>query len=120
MSKRKLIVVLAVFNALMCVAFVFSSIYIWDFVNSLTSERSHDNSGTTTPIINMDVFQVTGGTVGWTSDGIQIPRPLPTIIPNYPFYIFWIAIVGNAVLFAVVLRKWHMPAERLENFTGHS
>ena len=51
MSKRKLIVVLAVFNALMCVAFVFSSIYIWDFVNSLTSERSHDNSGTTTPII---------------------------------------------------------------------
>ena len=94
-----------VFNALMIVTFIFSSVYIWDFINNLTSQANHDSSGTTIPIINVDALQVTGGTVGWTSEGIQIPRPLPTEIPNYPFFIFWLTIVGNLVLIALGLRK---------------
>ena len=105
MSRRKMIVCVAVFNALMIVAFIFSSVYIWDFINNLTSQANHDSSGTTIPIINVDALQVTGGTVGWTSEGIQIPRPLPTVIPNYPFFIFWLTIVGNLVLIALGLRK---------------
>lgn len=104
MSKRQMIVFIAIFNVLMIVAFIFSNICIWDFINNLTSQASHDSSGTTIPIININALQVTGGTVGWTSEGIQIPRPLPTIIPNYPFFIFWVAMIGNLV-FAVLIMK---------------
>ncbi len=105
MSKSKLFVCLVVFNALVIVAFILSSIYIWDFIDNLTSQAYHGSSGTTIPIINVDWLQVTGGTVGWTSDGTQIPRPLPTVIPNYPFFIFWAALIGNLVLIALILRR---------------
>ena len=105
MSKRQMIVCVAIFNVLMIVAFIFSNLYIWDFINNLTSQWRHDSSGTTIPIIHINGLQVTGGTVGWTSEGIQIPRPLPTVIPNYPFILFWIAMVGNLIFIASVLRK---------------
>ena len=100
----KILALMILFNVLMGIAFIFSNIYIWDFINNLTSKASHDSSGTTIPIININSLQVTGGAVGWTSEGIQIPRPLPTIIPNYPFFIFWVAMIGNLV-FAVLIMK---------------
>ncbi len=105
MSRDKLILLLVVFNVLMAVFFIFSSIYIWDFINNTTSQWSYGTDGVTIPTINIDAFQVTGGTIGWTSDGIQVPRPLPAVIPNYPFFIFWIAIVGNFAAIALLLRK---------------
>lgn len=105
MSKKKMIVALVVFNALMIVAFILSNIYVWDFINNMTSQWSYGN-GVAIPIINIDAFQVTGETIGWTSDGIQVPRPLPAVIPNYPFFIFWVAMLGNLVLAALILRNW--------------
>ncbi len=104
MFRRKLVVSTAVFNALMIVAFIYSNSYIWGFINNMTSQWSYGN-GVTIPIITIDAFQVTGGTIGWTSDGIQVPRPLPAVIPNYPFFIFWTAIVGNLAAMALILRK---------------
>jgi len=100
----KTLAFMILFNVLIGIAFVFSNIYIWGFVNNISSQGSHDGNGTTIPIININALQVTGGTVGWTSEGIQIPRPLPTIIPNYPFFIFWVAMIGNLV-FAVLIMK---------------
>jgi hypothetical protein len=105
MPRREMIVCVAVFNLLMVLAFIFSNMHIWDFINNLASQASHGSGGTTIPIIEINGLQVTGGTVGWTSDGIQIPRPLPAVISNYPFYIFWVVIVGNLVLMALILRK---------------
>ncbi len=104
MSKKKMIVGLIISNALIIVAFILSSIYIWNFINNTTSQWSYSNDGVTIPIINLNALQVTGGTVGWTNDGTQIPRPLPTIIPNYPFMLFWIAVIGN-IIFAVLIQK---------------
>ena len=100
----KILSLMILFNVLMIVAFIFSNICIWGFINNLTSQASHESSGTTIPIININALQVIGGTIGWTSEGIQIPRPLPTIIPNYPFFIFWVATIGN-IVFAVLIMK---------------
>ncbi len=101
----KILALMILFNVVMIVAFILSSVYTWDFINNMTSQWSYGSDGVAIPIINIDAFQVTGGTIGWTSEGIQIPRPLPAVIPNYPFFIFWIAIVGNLVLTAFILRK---------------
>ena len=104
-KKKNNCLCIAIFNVLIIVAFIFSNIYIWDFINNLTSQWSHDSSGTAIPIININGLQVTGGTIGWTSEGIQIPRPLPTVIPNYPFIVFWVAMMGNLVLITLILRN---------------
>ncbi len=105
MSKKKLIGLATIFNVIMIVAFVFSNIYIWNFINKISSQKHYGSDGVTIPVIGIDALQITGSTIGWTSDGTQEPRPLPTVIPNYPFYIFWIVIVGNLALIVLILRK---------------
>jgi hypothetical protein len=105
MSKRKLVVCVAVFNALIIMAFIFSNIYIWDFINNLTSQARHDSSGVVIPNIQINSLQVTGWIDAWTSEGFLVPTVPPASVPNYPFIVFWVAIVGNLILIALILRK---------------
>ncbi len=95
-----------VFNVVMIVAFIFANIYIWDFLNKqINLNSSHQPDGNTVvPIIQIDGLQVTVDHVGWTSDGILIPMPLPPVVPNYPFILFWVAAIGN-IFFAVVILR---------------
>ena len=107
MSKRQMIVFLSIFNVLMIVAFIFSNIYIWDYLNTqINLQSSHQPNGATIlPSIQINGLQVTVSHAGWTSDGMLIPMPAPISVPNYPFFIFWVAIVGNLILMALILRK---------------
>jgi hypothetical protein len=110
MSKKQVIAYVAIFNALMIVAFIFSNIYIWDF---LTTQINGNFGYTLTngivtytePHIRINGFQVSVGIVGARSDGGNIPTPVPLSVPNYPFYVFWVAIVGNLVLMFLILRN---------------
>ena len=90
----------------MIVAFTFSNIYIWNFLNTQVNVGGYANGNFIAPRIQINGLQVTVGTDGWTSTGIAIPTPLPISVPNYPFYVFWVATVGNLVLMAFALNYW--------------
>ncbi len=108
MSKRRMMVYVTVFNVVMVVAFVFSNIYIWDYLNTeinLNSSYSPNGGGAIVPGIIINGFIIQVGHAGWTSDGTMIPMPAPASILNYPFTIFWITLIGNLVLIALILRK---------------
>ncbi len=106
MPRKRITVFAAIFNALMIVAFIFSNIYVWDYLNTEINLKSgHQPYGNTIlPQIQINGFQITVSHAGWT-DGEMLPMPLPISVPNYPFIVFWIALIGNLILIALILRK---------------
>lgn len=106
MSKR-IIAYVAIFNVLMIAAFIFSNIYMWDFLNTNINKQGgrQENGIYVIPFIQETGLQVTIGHDAWTNDGIAVPTALPISVPNYPFIVFWVAIVGNLVLIVLILRN---------------
>jgi hypothetical protein len=89
MGKIGKLVFLAIFDIMVAVPFVASNWWIWNYL-----------SGKITANV-WGPFQITvipqlsgGGPVGISSP-----------IPNYPFILFWIALVGNFVIVFLLLRK---------------
>ncbi len=107
MSKRRIMVCVTVLNVVMVVAFVLSNIYVWDYLNTeINLNSSHQsNTNTIVPQIQIDGFQITVSHAGWANDGTMIPMAAPISILNFPFSIFWITIIGNLILIALILRK---------------
>ena len=107
MSRRQMIVYAAIFNALIIVAFIFSNLYIWDFLNTQINKQGgrQENGIYVIPFIQETGLLVTVGHDAWSSDGVAVPTALPISVPNYPFIVFWIAIIGNFILMAFILRK---------------
>ncbi len=103
----KIPALMIVFNVVMLVAFIFANIYIWDFLNTqINLNSSHEpNGNTVVPIIQIDGLRVTADHVGWTSEGILIPMPLPAVVPNYPFILFLVATIGNILFAVAILRR---------------
>lgn len=102
----KIPALMILFNVVMIVAFIFANIYIWDFLNTqINLNSTHQPDGNTdVPLIQINGLQVTVDHAGWTSDGTMIPMPLPAVVPNYPFILFWVAMIGN-ILFAVLIYR---------------
>ncbi len=108
MFKRQMIMYVALFNVLMIVAFIFSNFIVWDYLNTeinLNSSHSPNGGGAIVPSIGINGFTIQVGHAGWTKDGTMIPMPAPTSILNYPFIVFWITLIGNLILIALILRK---------------
>ncbi len=107
MYRKRLSVYVTVFNAVLVVAFIFSNIYYLDFLNTQINLQTtqYPRDVTIVPFIQINGLQVTVSHSGWTSTGAVVPTALPSSIPNYPFIIFWIAIAGNLILVALILRK---------------
>ena len=106
MSKR-IIAYVAIFNVLMIAAFIFSNIYMWDFLNTNINKQGgrQENGIYVIPFIQETGLQVTIGHDAWTNDGIPVPTALPISVLNYPFIVFWVSIVGNMVLIVLVFKK---------------
>jgi hypothetical protein len=96
-----------VFNVLVIAAFVISNLYMWDFLSTQVNRQGgrQENGVYVIPFIHVDGLQVTVGHDAWTSDGVAVPTALPISVPNYPFLVFWLAVVGNLILAALLLRK---------------
>jgi len=110
MSRKKLIVCFAAFNVLVIVAYVFSTVYMWDSLKTIvdTGAGGSYEHGFVVPFVEETGLQVTISHVFYGISGNQTIvnlGPLPTPVPNYPFIVFWISIVGNLVLMALILRK---------------
>ncbi len=84
-------ILMILFNVLLAVFFVSSNYSIWNTVNFY-----HDSSPTWSPI-NI-VFLP-----GFFVNGIFIPEQMPGVLFNYPFWLFWVAMIGN-IIFAFLIQ----------------
>jgi hypothetical protein len=122
-SKWRVFVVLVViFNVLVGVAFVSSNIYMWDYLNTQINEvgGNKGQGSFVIPYIEVSGLQVTVGHEFWSDNGTVVNLgPFPTGVPNYPFILFWVSMVGNLVFiaFAVVLHKTGLSTllKKMEN-----
>lgn len=108
MSKRRMIVYVAIFNVLMIVAFIFSNIYMWNSLRTIVDNGAgyQGQDSYVIPFVEDSGLQVSISHVFFAENATVVNLgPLPTVVPNYPFYVFWISIVGNLALIALVLRK---------------
>ena len=98
-SKNVIIVVIVLFNIFVSLGFVFSNVYVRDFLYSETDVDSAFSQ------IYFDFFKISVSNHPVFVDGVLSPSPLPRVIANFPFILFWISVIGNLILFAIVLRK---------------
>ena len=87
--NSKFIVLLALFDILVSVLFVASNLYFWQYLNGVTSYNEWD------PLQVSIVPQ----------NGIGGPAGTFSSLPNFPFILFWVALIGNFVLFVFLARS---------------
>ena len=95
-----LIALVILFNILVSLGFISSNIYMWNYL------KTEINDITPAAYIEkIDAFQVSISHP-YINDTVNL-GPLPTVIPNYPFILFWISTIGNLILItlALVLRN---------------
>ena len=98
MSKRRVLIALIIlFNAIMVTGFILSNIYMWNFLKTEINDK--------TAYIEEIGFQVSISHPVYVNGTIVNLGPLPTVIPNYPFILFWVSTIGNVVFIALVLRN---------------
>ncbi len=115
MSKWIVFFALAlIFNVTMGVSFVLANNSMWvsiiaeiDYDPSQVAEDSH-----VVPYIIISDFEVSVGQAIY-SNGAFNPGPLPTVVPNYPYMLFWVCMVGNLVLLVLALVLYELNFNRL-------
>ena len=90
MKKTFLFVAMIAFNVILGILFVVSNYQIWDAINPL--DYTSPNWGP------RDIFYVPRYFV----DGEFVLAQMVVILFNYPFWLFWVAMIGN-ILFAALL-----------------
>ncbi len=95
MSKNKLVACVFVFNVLMALAFVYSNSSLWDSVN------------TTYPTMTVSQWSPFSIHVMYYhyADGMLSVVQGIFLYFNYPFWLFWVTMMGNLVLMALILRR---------------
>lgn len=109
MSKWVVFFALAlIFNVTVGVGFVLANNSMWD---SITSEIDYDpsqvaDSNHVVPYIIFSGFEVSVGHSVY-SDGVFNLGPLPTVVLNYPYLLFWVSMIGNLgfIALALILHK---------------
>src|SRR4030042_7156085 len=107
MSKR-IVAYVAIFNVLMILAIIFANSYMWGYLNTEINEKSGNqgHGSYVIPYIIENGFQVIIGHEFWADNGTIVNLgPLPTGIPNYPFILSLISIMGNLALIVLVIGK---------------
>ncbi len=116
MFKKKVVAYVAIFNVLVIALYIFSTVYMWNSLRTIVDNGAGGSyeHGFVVPCVEESGLQVTISHVFYGISGNQTVvnlGPFPTPVPNYPFYVFWVAIIGNLVLMTLVLRKRSKPSE---------
>ncbi len=88
----KWFVLMILFNVLLAIFFVLTNFQIWNIVNSY-----HYTSPTWSA---RDISFVPR----FFENGIFVLEQMIVILPNYPFMLFWVAMIGN-IIFAILIQK---------------
>ncbi len=95
MSKNKLMAFVFVFNVLMALAFVYGNFSLWASVS--TTYPTMTASQLSPFSIHVMYYHYTDGTIS-VVQGIFLYF-------NYPFWLFWVSMIGNLVLMVLILRR---------------
>jgi hypothetical protein len=105
MSKFRVFITLfvaliVVFNVVLSVGFVLASHYLFGYLNSeINSVSYNDQTGLyVIPYIHFSGFEVQVGGVIYEDGQVVNLGPLPDVILNYPYILFWVSVIGNIVL----------------------
>ncbi len=88
MDLKQGIIITAVFDALVGLAFIAANWFIWDYFNGKTS------------INQWGPLQM--ATMLTTDNGSVLGTYIP--LPNYAFILFWVALAGNMIILVLALR----------------
>jgi hypothetical protein len=109
MLNRRITLSLIFFlNLVLIVIFVLSSIYVGSFISTQINEKQGFNGQglVTIPYVEAYGFTVSISRIIYYENGtVANLGPLPTTIPNFPFYVFWLTVIINLVLFWLVYKK---------------
>ena len=123
MSMSKWVVFFAValiFNVVMGAGFVLANDSMWDFI---ISEIDYDPSqmaedSHVVPYIIISGFEVSVGDEIYSNGAFNL-GPLPTVIPNYPYILFWVSMIGNLVIiglaFLIYAANFGRLLKKMEN-----
>jgi hypothetical protein len=105
MSKWHVLLAIAViFNVVLSVGFVLASNYLFDYLNTEIGDVGYTDQGLyTIPYIHFSGFQVSISHDIYKNGQVVNLGTLPTVIPNYPYILFWVSILGNLGFIAVAL-----------------
>lgn len=90
------------FNVLVSLMFIFSSINLWDIINSTVSKFSPTYVLINDVSINPLFLSI--GQLALSNGAINL-GPLPLHVPNYTFILFWVAMLGNLFFVIMTLRS---------------
>jgi hypothetical protein len=88
--------------------FVLSSIYVGNFITAQINENQGFNRQglVTIPYVEAYGFSVSISHIIYYENGtVANLGPLPTTIPNFPFYVFWILVIVNLSMLWLVYKK---------------
>lgn len=108
MAFKRLVTYIVIFNIVMSLLFVLSSVYVGNFISTQINEfQGFNGQGLVTiPYVETYVFTVSISHIIYYENGtVANLGTMPTTIPNHPFYIFWMAVIVNLVLLWVVYKK---------------
>jgi len=117
MSKWIVFIVLAlIFNVVMGVVFVLANNSLWDFIKA---EIDHapppidEGLHQVVPYIHISGFEVGISHHIYINGTIGNLGPLPTVVPNYPYMLFWVCMAGNFVILVLALVFYEVNFGRL-------
>jgi len=115
MSKWIVFIVLAlIFNVVMSVGIVLANDTMWD---SIITELDYNPSSLRDSYHLVPYFYISGFEVSvglWIySNGTINLGPLPTVVPNYPYMLFWVCMAGNFVILVLALVFYEVNFRRL-------
>jgi hypothetical protein len=87
-----IIVMMVLFNVMLGVLFVSSNYYIWNTIDQLPYTSPHWNPLHVSYVPRIYV------------NGMFVYAQTVITIPNFPFWLFWVAMIAN-ILFAVLLQR---------------
>jgi hypothetical protein len=105
MSKWHVFIALVViFNVLLSVGFVLASNYLFDYLNTEIGDVVYTEQGLyVIPYIHFRGFQVEISHDYYENGQVVNLGPLPAVIPNYPYILFWVSMLGNLLFVALAL-----------------
>ena len=115
MSKWIVFFVFAlIFNVTVGVSFVLAHDSMWDFIiteidydPSRVAEGSHVE-----PYVIISGFEVSVGHF-IHSNGVFSSGGLPEVIPNYPYMLFWVCMIGNFAIIVLALVLYEVDFGKL-------
>ncbi|MEJ2363956.1 MAG: hypothetical protein P8017_04615 [Deltaproteobacteria bacterium] len=112
---RTFLAVVVIFNVVLSVGFVLASNYLFDYLNTEIGDVGYTDQGLyVIPYIRFSGFQVNISHDIYENGQVVNLGTLSTVIPNYPYILFWASTLGNIILITTTLFLYKTKTSRTQ------